>query len=198
MVFGVGIAVIACYLIIVRIFIFDHPEIEQCKTFLLDNTAIRFFFGTIESIEVKLIGSGKDVSSKKGTSGYYSFRLKGSNRKANVKVLWRLSNGKVEVTQVSMRTGFAGTVILWPESEATPSQYLLPSHIWDGIILLFLAFLNFLLHLNAKKNGKIVQYLYPAMLRIGNTTTMAWGFLIVGYGCIAYSILCFLNICTLF
>jgi hypothetical protein len=198
LIFGVSFVFIVSFLITIEVLIFEPDEIGQCKEFIIDNANVRDLFGTIESIKPRFIGSGRHKSTKKGVSGYYSFRVKGSKRKNTIKAKWQQHNDKINVTQISMRKGLASTSIIWPKSETELNDYLLPSYMWDGIILLGLAFLNLLFHLSAKKNGKLARFCYPSMLRIGSMTAMSWGFLIVSCGCVVYSILCFFNICTLF
>jgi len=196
--FGISFVVIAGFLIITKTLIFETNEIGQCKKFITDNANVQDLFGTIESIKPKFIGSSRYKDTRKGVSGYYSFRVQGRRKKGTIKAKWQQHNDKINVTQISMRKGLASTSIIWPKSETELNDYLLPSYMWDGIILLGLAFLNLLFHLSAKKNGKLARFCYPSMLRIGSMTAMSWGFLIISCGCAVYSILCFLNICTLF
>ena len=179
--------------------IYKPEEVEQCKVFVINNANIQHFFGTIKTIKLRFSGGGRSVSTKEGTSGSCSFRIKGSKQKGIVKVKWRKSDGKIIVTQLSMRECLASTRILWPESKARSAGCLLPSHVWDGIILLVMVPLFFFFYVNTKRNGRLVRIFFPFInWSERSRDVMELLFLVAAFGNTVYSILCFLNIATLF
>jgi len=190
---------VIAFLIMVNVFIYDTEEVEQCKNFLADNRNIKNFFGDVTSIKYRFVGSGKQKNTRKGVSGYYSFKICGDKHKGVVKVKWREENSQVIPISLSTREGLCGNRILWPESRAKSSGYILTSNVWDGIILLVLASISYFFHLNAKRNSKLFNFFYPSALRFeSNHAITAWGFLVAAFGCVIYSVLCFLNIFMLF
>lgn len=179
--------------------IYNPQEVEQCKAFVMNDTDIQDFFGTIKNVKLRVQGGGRSVSTKEGISGSCSFRVSGIKQKGAIKVKWKKDDDKITVTQISMREGFTGTRILWPKSEATSVNYILPSHIWDGIILLVGASLVFFFYRNSKKNGKMVKLFFPFVnWSERSRAIMELLFIVASLGSIILSILCFLNIYTLF
>jgi len=177
--------------------IYKPDEVSQCKAFVINNANIQDFFGTIESIKLRVKGGGRTVSTKEGISGSCSFKITGSKQKGNIKVKWQKNNGKISVTLVSMRQGLAGTSTLWPK--ATSVAYILPSHVWDGIILLGMALIVFSLYLDTKRNGKWVKLFFAfATKSESSRAIMELLFLVGVIAQVIWSILCFLNISTLF
>lgn len=187
------------FLIVVNVFIYGTKEVEQCKNFLTENNTVKNFFGDVTSIKYRFVGSGKHKDTRKGLSGYYSFKICGDKHKGLVKVKWREENNQLAPILLSTREGLCGNRILWPESQAKSSGYILRPNIWDGIILLVLASISYFFHINAKRNSKLFNFFYPSALRFeSNHVITAWGFLVTTFGCVIYSILCFLNIFILF
>jgi len=179
--------------------VYRPQEVEQCKAFTMNNTDIQDFFGTIKSMRLRVKGGGRSVSTKEGVSGSCSFRVKGSKQKGNIIIEWRKDGDKITVTQISMREGLVGTGTLWPKSLVTPSDYMVSSHVWDGIILLVIASLAFFFYLNSKRNGRLVRFFFPFINRSeSNRVVMELLLLVATFGNIILSVLCFLNIYTLF
>ena len=179
--------------------IYKPQEVEQCKAFVMNNTDIKDFFGKIKSVKLRVKGGGRGVSTQEGISGSCSFMVKGSKQKGNIKAKWRKDDDKITVTQVSMREGLVGTRILWPESQVTPTDYMLPSHVWDGIISLVMVPLAFFFYINCKRNGKLVRFVFPYVTWTeGRRGVMELLFLVAAFASVILSILCFLNIYTLF
>jgi hypothetical protein len=200
------VLIVVAFFVVVLVFqfifsklIYKHEEVEQCKVFAMNSTNIQDFFGTIESIELRVKGGGRSVSTEEGISGSCSFRIKGTEQKGNIKVEWRKNDGKINITRISMREGLAGTRILWPQAKATSVGYILPSHVWDGIISLVGAPLIFFFYLNSKRNGRLVRFFFPFINRSESSQViMQLFFLVAAFGSMLLSILCFLNIYTLF
>ena len=172
-------------------------EIEQCKTFLIGNKNLQAHFGPIKSVRARWINSGRSYSSKRGTSGYYSFWINGNRKRGSIKVYWELKNGKIQVSKISAREGFNGKRVLWPENVGKAEDYLLASHVWDGIICLLITALNYLFFLSSGKEGKLFRLFYHPSLRFGSPSFYSRVFLISTFGFSALSVLCFFNIFTL-
>jgi len=186
-----GILVVAIGgLFVVKTELFSGPEAEQCKAFVLKNAEVQNFFGTIKSVTVRFVGSGR-TEKQNAIWGYYSFVVKGSKQTGEIRVEWNMHGINADVTRISVRTGLMGENQLWPPSKTEVSKCLLPSHIWDGIILLGMSFINFLFHISIRKNGSLVRFFYPPALRL---TKLTWTFLISAIALFLYSIICFLNI----
>lgn len=173
-------------------------KIEQCKTFLIGNKNLQDHFGKIKSVRARWIGSGRSYSSKKGTSGYYSFWINGIRKRGSIKVHWELKNGKIQVSKISAREGFDGKRILWPENVGKAEDHIIASHVWDGIICLLFTALSYLFFLSSRKEGKLFSLFYHPSLRFGSPSYYSRLFLIATFGLAALSVLCFFNRLTLF
>lgn len=172
-------------------------EVESCKTFVLNNKSVNDYFGTIKSISLGFEGGGQ----REGVTGFYSFTIHGEKHGTKrIRVMWQKKDDKMNITMLTTREGLASTRVLWPESEATSPRYLLPSHTWDGIILLVSSFVLLFFYINTKQNGLLVKLCYPVVAWTGEKgrKIAGLGFLAAAIGTIIYSILCFLNIYTLF
>lgn len=184
---------------ILSIFINKSEDTKSCKELVLNNKSVENYFGVIKTIRPKMAGSGKKWSSKEGVSGSNCFSIQGGIKKGSIRVIWVKENDKIKITAISTRVGLCSTYNLWPEPIVTPPNYILPSNVWDGIILLIGTFIVFVFYLNIKKVSIFVASFYPPMTWTEKSQAVAkWILLAVAFGYLSYSILCFLNICTLF
>jgi hypothetical protein len=180
-------------------FIYKHGELEQCKTFLTSNSIVQDYFGSVKSVKPKLSGGSRQVSSTGEISGSFVCKIKGTKRKGVVRVDWQKKNDKLDVIQISTRQGLAGTRVLWPDAKATSVDYILPSNIWDGIILLAGLPLLLALYINTKREGIFIKFIFPLITwRERGRRVMELLFLFGVFVNILWSILCFFNIATLF
>lgn len=197
-------AMLALHFIWPRI-LFKAEEIAFCRRFVLDNSAVRDYLGAIKSI--KLVNNkgtrGVIWSTEEGkvTDGIYRFLVNGESRKGRVRAHWQKKHDVMEVTKLSMRKGFAGTMILWPESQATVrfADYILPSHVWDGIISLGIAGLCLLFHAGFKRRAKWATLFFFFVARSERMRAfMKLVCIFAGLTSLIESALCFLNVTTLF
>lgn len=184
---------------ILSIFINKSEDTKSCKELVLNNESVGNYFGVIKTIRPKINGWGKKWSSKEGVSGSCCFSIHGDIRKGSIRVRWIKENDKLKITTISTRVGLCSTYNLWPEPIASPPDYIFPSNVWDGIILLLLTFIMVVLYFNIKKAGMFVTLFYPRVTWTEKSQAIAkWILLAVAFGYLSYSVLCFFNIYTLF
>ena len=152
---------IFAFQVIVFSFITNKVIVEECKKFILNNKSVNDYFGGIKSIRLKMFGSERHWGGNEGTGGSYSFYILGEKKGGTVKAEWREDSNKIDITMVSTREGLANTRILWPEPKTRQKSYLLPSNIWDGIILMIMNFIIFLFYLNIRREGLLVKFFFP-------------------------------------
>jgi hypothetical protein len=174
-------------------------DIKSCKELVLNNESVKNYFGVIKTIRPKINGWGKKWSSEEGVSGSCGFSIQGGIKKGNISVRWIKENDKIKITMISTRVGLCSSYNLWPEPTVTPPNYILSSNAWDGIELLIGTLIISVLYFNIKKVGMFVTLFYPRVTWTEKSQTIAkWVLLAVTFGYLSYSVLCFLNICTLF
>jgi len=195
-------APLLAFLLVGNILAFKAQEVKFCKRFVLDNSAAQDYFGPIKSVRLVRTAGGREVgwtSNGKISHGTYHFRVKGAKRKGRIRVHWRTAGGTMKVSQLSIRAGLAGTRVIWPEYQDTSIGYIFPSNVCDGIILFCVGGLCLLFYAGFKKRARWATMFYfavPRSERMQNFIKWIWAF--SAFTSFVGSILCFLNIWTLF
>lgn len=193
------LTVASAFPFIFSIFINKSEDTKSCQELVLNNKSVENYFGVIKTIRSKMIGSGKKWSSKEGVSGSNCFSIQGGIKKGNIRVRWIKENDKIKITTISTREGLCSTRVIWPEPIVAQSDYILPSNVWDGIIMLIGTFIVFVFYLNIKKVGIFITSFYPPITWTEKRQAISkWILLAVAFWYLSYSILCFLDIYTLF
>lgn len=195
-------APILALLLIGNLLAFKAQEVEFCKRFVLDNSAAQDYFGLIKSVSLVRTAGGREVewnSNGKISHGTYHFRVKGAKRKGRIRVHWRTAGGTTKVSRLSVRVGLAGTRVIWPEYQGTSVSYILPSNVWDGIISLGVGGLCLLFYVGFKKRARWATLFFFFVARSERMRNfMKWVSVFAAFTSFVESILCFLNIWTLF
>ena len=163
---------------------------RHCEEFVRKNPGVIKIVGDVRKVRV----SAKTLFSAKENNTLI-FRVYGNRGKEYFYV--RQIAGQVQ--EITKRVGFDNRYTVWPEIHDTMPTFWLPSHIYDGLILLGLGLLTYILSQSAKKDGPLFNLMYPKSLRLAGTTNheghinflFSSGFLVIMGLC------CLLNLFTM-